>query len=496
MNARHRIFLAFTLALPAACYGGKESPSADDGIATSGVGTGASAEGGERGEDEADAGDDGEDSGPTSGASTSGGDAETGETSAETGQTSGGPGTDYDENLAKILASTFRNTLEDDSPHRYTHSDELYGESDLYDSHEIYMGGYEGEYGGEYLYEPTYFPGNGAGTVRTSCEVSHFAYDDPAVLPGQPEASHLQMFIGNTHANAFSTHETIMGEGGGTCNGAELNRTAYWMPAMFDGKGSVVVPSLIKFYYKTEMAAGIGNVAVYPDNLQLIADRKNNVDGNLDLATYRCNNIWNGGKHTPSNVIPTCTSPNNGEPGVLEVLIYFDHCWNGDEDSTGDWSANLTNFAPPLNYWHSSVCPDSHPILLPALAFHVFFDIADGEDTSQWFLASDVNPQTSTVDGQRGATQHAGWFGGWNRQINDEFNEKCNNTFAECGSGLLADPANEPNPRALKRRTDWASGVHRIPLEDIYAQLCTASDERPYDGTNGGAAAAFCRPPS
>jgi hypothetical protein len=436
---------------------------------------------------------------PTTGAGGESGPATSGagddSSTSATGSDDGGS-TDYDENLAKILASTFRNTLEDDSPHRYTPSAELYDQPDLYDPYEIYMGGYEGDYGGESLYEPTYFPGNGAGTVRTSCEVSHFAYDDPAVLPGQPEASHLQMFIGNTHANAFSTYETLRDEGGGTCNGHELNRTAYWMPAMFDGNGNVVVPSLVKFYYKTEMPAGIGNVAVYPENLQLVADRENNVDGNLDLATYRCNNIWNGAKHTPSNTIPTCSSPNGDGPGVLEVLIYFDHCWNGSESTTGDWSANLVDFVAPQNYWHSSVCPDTHPILLPALAFHVFFDIAEGEDTSAWFLSSDVDPSARVVQGIPGETQHAGWFGAWNPDINAEFNEKCNNTPAECGSGLLADPANEPNPRALARRTDWVSGLHRIPVADIYAQLCTASSERPFDPANGGAAAAWCRPPS
>ena len=407
---------------------------------------------------------------------------------------SGGGSAGYDAALKKILDSNFRNKKEDSSPYLNTPSVDLYTKKDLYGQASAYKKS-QGSYGGSVWFENEYFPGNGAATFRTSCEVSHFAYDDPAAFPGQPEASHLVMFLGNTHTNAFSTYKTLLNSGGGTCNGGELNRTAYWVPAMFDGKGNVVVPAKVRFYYKTEKAAGVGKVKVYPDNLKIIADQTSNVDGNLGLATYRCNDIYNGGKMNASNTIPKCQSPNpkKGDPGVLEYMILFDHCWNGDTSTSGDWWQNhLINLKPPSKYWHSSECPASHPILLPALVTHIFYDIKKGEDTSTWFLSSDIDPNTRALKAKRGATATAGWIGAWNKEINEEFNKNCNNKAgAECAAGLLADTA---SPRALRLRNDWITGPHRIPLKDIYEQMCSAHKSKPFDSKAGGALAAYCRP--
>jgi hypothetical protein len=150
------------------------------------------------------------------------------------------------------------------------------------------------------------------------------------------------MFIGNTDTNAYSTYDTILNSGGSTCNGGELNRTAYWVPAMFDGKGNIVAPTRIGFYYKTEGTAGIGKVPYYPEGLRMIADRHNNTQGNLDASTFRCNNMFNGAKSDPSATIPTCFSPpkNGAFVGALEMLIQFDYCWNGKTDTIDDWEAN------------------------------------------------------------------------------------------------------------------------------------------------------------
>jgi hypothetical protein len=38
--------------------------------------------------------------------------------------------------------------------------------------------------------------------VRTACQFSHMAFDDPIVYPGQPGKSHLHVFFGNTGTNA------------------------------------------------------------------------------------------------------------------------------------------------------------------------------------------------------------------------------------------------------------------------------------------------------
>ncbi len=96
----------------------------------------------------------------------------------------------------------------------------------------------------------------------------------------------------------------------------------YWVPAMFDGAGSVVVPSKIRFYSKTEMPPGIGKVTTYPDNLQLVGDKDNNVQSNLHLSTFRCNSMFN----------------------------FYDHCWNGETSTVGDLFAGW-NPRSTVNGW-------------------------------------------------------------------------------------------------------------------------------------------------
>ena len=92
------------------------------------------------------------------------------------------------------------------------------------------------------------------GAFRFICGAGQLSYDDPIVYPGQPGKSHLHQFYGNTAANANSTFASLRGSGDSTCNnmgnGTAANRSAYWMPAMLDGKGNVVQPDYTQTYYK------------------------------------------------------------------------------------------------------------------------------------------------------------------------------------------------------------------------------------------------------
>ncbi len=408
----------------------------------------------------------------------------------------------YASNLALLKANPFRNKNEDTSPYINTPSVDLFNKADLYTDYHVYENNI-GIYNGKEWHMGGVFRGNGAGAFRAGCEISHFGYDDPIVFPNQPGVAHLHMFMGNTDTNAYSTYDTMINSGGSTCNGGELNRTGYWVPAMFDGKGNIVVPARVLFYYKTEKPEGIGKVASYPENLQIVADRTNNDQRDPSASTFNCNNIYNGKKSTPSATIPTCVSPYEGWHGVLEMKIEFNHCWNGNKETIGDWEANAgkngksPNLVAPMYHWFSSQCPASHPILLPALVTHILYDVKQGEDTSTWFLASDIDPTTRTRGTTvRGSSAHADWFGAWNKQINAKWNKNCNNILnAECTGGWLADPIYTPNPRALRLHKDWVSGADtpnsRIPVADMYNYLCPGG--KPLSANNGYENAAFCR---
>jgi hypothetical protein len=95
-------------------------------------------------------------------------------------------------------------------------------------------------------------PDVGEGAFRFLCGAGQLSYDDPLLYPGQPGKSHLHQFYGNTGANAYSTYNSLRTTGGSTCsnNTYPVNRSAYWQPAMFDGKGNVVQPDYSVIYYK------------------------------------------------------------------------------------------------------------------------------------------------------------------------------------------------------------------------------------------------------
>ena len=81
---------------------------------------------------------------------------------------------------------------------------------------------------------PAYTGNEPSGNFRTVCRPSRYAQDDPIVSPGT-DSTHLHLFFGNTEADRNRTYETLRTTGDSTCDGGPVNRTGYWMPAVFDG---------------------------------------------------------------------------------------------------------------------------------------------------------------------------------------------------------------------------------------------------------------------
>jgi Domain of unknown function (DUF1996) len=84
-------------------------------------------------------------------------------------------------------------------------------------------------------------PANGASTpgggiFHTICGYSHSLADDPIVHPGQPGASHMHDFGGNTTTNAYSTLASLQK---GTTNcfvhapDTMADRSGYWVPQLY-----------------------------------------------------------------------------------------------------------------------------------------------------------------------------------------------------------------------------------------------------------------------
>ena len=96
-------------------------------------------------------------------------------------------------------------------------------------------------------------PSENVGAFRFLCGPGQLSYDDPIVYPGQPGKAHLHQFYGNMSANAYSTFASLRAGGSSTCGSPSANpanRSAYWMPALLDGKGNVIQPDTVDLYYK------------------------------------------------------------------------------------------------------------------------------------------------------------------------------------------------------------------------------------------------------
>lgn len=90
------------------------------------------------------------------------------------------------------------------------------------------------EFDDDYL--PTHPQGsdtNERGTFRTACEFTHLNYDDPIMAPGNPDAMHMHLYLGNPITDSSTvTADEISAAMTTACQGGPLNKTSYWIPSV------------------------------------------------------------------------------------------------------------------------------------------------------------------------------------------------------------------------------------------------------------------------
>ena len=315
------------------------------------------------------------------------------------------------------------------------------------------------------------------GQFRTQCSFSHFAYDDPLVFPGEFGAAHLHMFFGNTLADANSTGGSIRDTGSSTCNGFEGNRSGYWIPAAFDGQGDARIPSRIEVYYKTHSNQA-GNAIEPPLGLGIIAGT---AATNREIE-WACQETGAQGQNLNrpiqqrQNTIPRCSST-----ATLLAHIKFPQCLANPDSVSANGTNGTGQLSYPLGGFFAGNCAAGTQYIT-AIEFFIAWapDNHDG-NTDQWWLSSDVNPQT----GERapnGSTLHGDWFNGWNPALMDEIFENCIGRLAECSWDLV-----QSNHRLIQvehfGRTHSAaySGPREIPASDVSNLLCPGDT---FDGAN------------
>lgn len=203
---------------------------------------------------------------------------------------------------------------------------------------------------------------------QANCEVSHRAMDDPIVAFGRPGASHDHTFIGNKSTNAFSTLASL--ELAGTTCTDTADKSAYWIPTLFD-HGVAVRPTTVIVYYKSGVI-DYRTVRPFPRGMQLLFGDAMNQD------PARSTTSWSCGRST-SRVLPTSCPPGT----KLIARLIAPSCWDGRHLRADDHRSHVV-------YPLSGRCPATHPVAIPMLEYKVPYPVRG--DHLQLRLASGGGP--------------------------------------------------------------------------------------------------------
>lgn len=284
--------------------------------------------------------------------------------------------------------------------------------------------------------DPAFQPtshGGVEGDFREPCSVSHFAFNDPIVFPGQPGVSHLHMFYGNTATDANSTADSLANSGGSTCAGGIGNRSGYWMPALIDTlDGTPQVPTGVQTYYKSGPHPG-SQIQSLPTGLRMIA-------GNSKATTAAA-----------TNSIATrfvCISSTSIGPSLgyipgdcaagsqVWAMIVFPSCWDGVNLDSPDHKSHMSYAVGDPSSATGQGCPSTHPVKLPEITMIGEYLVPTAGAAARWRFSSDnYDPAT----GPGGYSSHADWFNGWQPSVVKTWTTNCLNKQVDCHSYILGD---------------------------------------------------------
>ena len=312
------------------------------------------------------------------------------------------------------------------------------------------------------------------GAFRFICSAGQLAYDDPIVYPGQPGKSHLHQFYGNTAVNAHSTYQSLRTEGQSTCM-SPLNRSAYWMPAMLDGRGNVIRPDYIMIYYKRRPASdpkcdpssgdpqAMGICVPLPNGLKFVFGFDMLTGKAPTGSTYfNCDGAGATQGHYPDIVTASKYCPSGSRLGAI---VNAPNCWDGKNLD----SPNHRDHVSYASYgsWGYLKCPSTHPYVIPGFTLGAWYTTDATLDRSgtwepgktvTWHLSSDI--MSGMAPAKPGTTFHADWWGAWDNTVMAMWMDNCINKLLSCHSGNLG------NGKGMKQFAgfSWTANPRLVPV--------------------------------
>ncbi len=282
------------------------------------------------------------------------------------------------------------------------------------------------------------------GAFRFLCSAGQLSYDDPIVYPRQPGKAHLHQFFGNLGADAHSTYESLRTTGESSCQNA-LNRSAYWMPAMLDGKGNVVRPDFVSIYYKRRPASdpvckkegkacvgiprGLRFIFGWDQTRPAVAQPENAVH-----TGFKCVEGWEAVTPTAKDMTEPMKICKPGQH--IYASLSSPQCWNGIDLDTADHRSHL---AEPRDRGINGQpkCPASHPLIIPQFTMTVAYRIEEGDEPTRWELSSDQMLPAALR--RPGASFHSDYFEAWEDDIRLRWEAACIDKMLNCSDGDLGD---------------------------------------------------------
>jgi hypothetical protein len=307
------------------------------------------------------------------------------------------------------------------------------------------------------------------GAFRFICGAGQILYDDPIVYPGQPGRSHLHQFYGNTAADAHSTFASLRSSGDSTCNnmgnGTAANRSAYWIPAMLDGKGHVVMPDYVSVYYKREpldspacdptspnrhgVCIGIPNGLKFISGFDMSSGKSGQIRAKFKCVDPNGRTVIAREQLNMAGLKSKCVTN-----GFLAMAIRSGHCWNGQLDSA-DHRSHVVGLG---GNGGARFCPRSHPYYMPQFTISTFYHIREGDDLNLWSLSSDaMYPKLP-----KGSTSHFDYFEGWDETVKDMWIDHCIGRMLNCSGGDLGN--GQQLKGAAKPKYGWTNPERLVPI--------------------------------